>query len=54
MPLNDSTIVVLLLLLSHIAAMDIDIFSNLFCGATVCFADANALKGSLKEALLKV
>lgn len=53
-PLDETTSVVSYLPLSHIAAMGIDIYSSLFCGATVHFADSNALKGSLKDTLLRV
>lgn len=53
-PLDENTVVVSYLPLSHIAAMGIDIYSSLFCGATVYFADSNALRGSLKDTLLKV
>ncbi len=53
-PLDETTQVVSYLPLSHIAAMGIDLFSSLFCGAQVHFADANALKGSLKDTLLRV
>jgi long-chain-fatty-acid--CoA ligase ACSBG len=53
-PLGTHTKVVSYLPLSHIAAMGIDIFSSIFCGASVHFADANALRGSLKDTLLRV
>jgi len=48
-PLNTSTVLVSYLPLSHIAAQGIDIFSAIYCGAKVHFADAGALKGTLKE-----
>jgi len=53
-PLDESTKVVSYLPLSHIAAMGIDIFSSLYCGASVHFADNQTLKGSLKDTLLRV
>lgn len=53
-PLVEGTKVVSYLPLSHIAAMGIDLYSSLFCGAEVHFADSNALKGSLKDTLLRV
>ena len=53
-PLGTHTKVVSYLPLSHIAAMGIDIFSSIFCGASVHFADSNALRGSLKDTLLRV
>ena len=53
-PLNEDTVIVSYLPLSHIAAMGIDVYSPLFCGAQVHFADANALRGSLKDTLLRV
>ena len=53
-PLDENTKVVSYLPLSHIAALGIDLFSSLFCGAHVYFADSNALKGSLKDTLLRV
>jgi long-subunit acyl-CoA synthetase (AMP-forming) len=53
-PLNDGTVVVSYLPLSHIAAMGIDLFSPIYCGGQVHFADANALKGSLKDTLVRV
>ena len=53
-PLQEGTKVVSYLPLSHIAAMGIDMYSSLFCGAEVHFADSNALKGSLKDTLLRV
>lgn len=49
-----SPIVVSYLPLSHIAASGIDIFSSLYAAGQVHFADANALKGSLKDTLVKV
>ena len=51
-PLNESTVLVSYLPLSHIAALGIDVYSAIFCGATVHFADADALRGSLKATLL--
>jgi long-subunit acyl-CoA synthetase (AMP-forming) len=42
-PLNERTVIVSYLPLSHIAAMGIDLYSSVFCGATVHFADRNAL-----------
>mmetsp|Transcript_35412 Transcript_35412/g.119895 ORF Transcript_35412/g.119895 Transcript_35412/m.119895 type:complete len:669 (-) Transcript_35412:69-2075(-) len=51
-PLNESTVLVSYLPLSHIAALGIDVYSAIFCGATVHFADADALRGSLKTTLL--
>ena len=53
-PLDENTIVVSYLPLSHIAAMGIDLYSSLYCGASVHFADSNALRGSLKDTLLRV
>lgn len=53
-PLAKGTKVISYLPLSHIAAMGIDLFSSLFCGAQVHFADVNALRGSLKDTLLRV
>lgn len=53
-PLGTHTKVVSYLPLSHIAAMGIDIFSSVFCGASVHFADSTALRGSLKDTLLRV
>ena len=40
--------------LSHIAAQVIDIYLTYFGGATVCFADKDALQGSLLKTLLEV
>ena len=51
-PLDDATRLVSYLPLSHIAAMGIDVYSAIYCGAQVHFADAQALKGSLKNTLL--
>jgi len=53
-PLEEGTKVISYLPLSHIAAMGIDLYSSLFCGAQVHFADSDALKGSLKDTLLRV
>ena len=53
-PLSEKTVVVSYLPLSHIAAQGIDIMSAVYCGATVHFADADALKGSLKQTLKRV
>lgn len=53
-PLEEGTRVISYLPLSHIAAMGIDLYSSVFCGAEVHFADSNALKGSLKDTLLRV
>lgn len=52
-PLSEDTKVVSYLPLSHIAAMGIDLFSSVFCGAEVHFADSKALSGTLKDTLLK-
>ena len=52
-PLDERTRLVSYLPLSHIAAMGIDVYSAIYCGATVHFADAMALKGSLKTTLLQ-
>jgi len=40
--------------LSHIAGMGIDLFSSIFSGSVVHFADSYALKGTLKDTLLRV
>ena len=53
-PLNDKDIIVSYLPLSHIAAMGIDLFQPIFCGAVVHFANARALQGTLKDTLLRV
>ena len=52
-PLDERTRLVSYLPLSHIAAMGIDVYSAIYCGAQVWFADAMALKGSLKTTLLQ-
>ena len=52
-PLDERTRLVSYLPLSHIAAMGIDVYSAIYCGAQVHFADAMALKGSLKTTLLQ-
>lgn len=39
--------------LSHVAAQIVDLFATMCIGATVYFADKNALKGSLVETLLE-
>lgn len=54
LPLNAGTVVVSYLPLSHIAALGIDLLSSIYCGGQVHFADANALKGSLKDTLVRV
>lgn len=49
---NDkSEIIISYLPLSHVAAQVVDIFTSLTIGATVYFADKNALKGSLIDTL---
>lgn len=40
--------------LSHVAAQIVDIYIGTTCGATVYFADKNALKGSLVNTLQEV
>jgi len=52
LPLSESDVVVSYLPLSHIAASCIDLFQSVYCGGRVHFADADALKGSLKNTLL--
>lgn len=53
-PLSEEDVIISYLPLSHIAAMGIDLFQTIFCGARVHFADADALRGTLKDSLLKV
>jgi long-chain-fatty-acid--CoA ligase ACSBG len=53
-PLDDKSVFVSYLPLSHIAAMGIDMCSPIFCGGAVHFADADALRGTLKDTLLRV
>lgn len=53
-PLSEEDVIISYLPLSHIAAMGIDLFQTVICGATVHFADAQALQGTLKDTLQKV
>ncbi|KAK0162315.1 hypothetical protein PV327_008662 [Microctonus hyperodae] len=49
--LEDGETIVSFLPLSHVAAQVVDIFVCMTVAATVCFADKNALKGSLVDTL---
>lgn len=53
-PLSQKDVIISYLPLSHIAAMGIDLFQTIFCGATVHFANDQALRGTLKDTLLRV
>ena len=52
--ISSDDVMVSYLPLSHSAALMIDIYMPLACGATVYFGDQNALKGSLVETLREV
>eukprot|EP00916_Digyalum_oweni_P021327 GHVL01035425.1.p1 GENE.GHVL01035425.1~~GHVL01035425.1.p1 ORF type:complete len:697 (+),score=126.86 GHVL01035425.1:126-2216(+) len=47
-------VIVSFLPLSHVAAEVLDIFAPMSCGASVCFATEDALKGELLQTLLEV
>jgi long-chain-fatty-acid--CoA ligase ACSBG len=53
-PLDEKSVFVSYLPLSHIAAMGIDMCSPIYCGGAVHFADADALRGTLKDTLVRV